>query len=99
MAATFLEELLKRAEIDSWFLHRGLARGRARLAPHCRDRDQRVVTSTDVGVVCNELLIHDDGREFNSQSPTDRHAFTAVAGQIDEESLHAVRLHIDVERR
>ena len=100
MPATFLEELLQRAQIDSRFFQRGFARSRARhFASHCRDRDQRVVTSTNVGVICDELLIHDDGREFDSQSPTDRHSFTAVARQIDEESLHAVGLHIDVEGR
>src|SRR4030095_2973406 len=64
---------------------------------HRCDGDQRVMTSPDVGVVCDELLIHDNGRELNFQPPTDWHPFTAVARQIDEESLTAVGPHIHAE--
>src|SRR4029453_12888638 len=110
VAATFLEKLLEGAQIHSWFLGNSFVRGRfGRARVNCSggwrgpshrcDGDQRVMTSPDVGVVCDELLIHDNGRELNFQPPTDWHPFTAVARQIDEESLHAVGLHIHVEGR
>src|SRR4029453_8555702 len=110
VAATFLEELLEGAEIDSWFFRNDLVRCRFaragverffgwRGASHRSNSDQRVMTSTDVGVVCDELLIHDDGGKFNFQPPPARHPFTAVARQVDEESFHAVGLHIHVEGR
>ena len=76
MAATFLEELLERPQIYSWFFGHDFVRGwfgRAGVKRFCGwrtasdrcDGDQRVVTSTDVGVVCDELLIDDDCGKFN----------------------------------
>ena len=78
MAATFLEQLLKGAQIHSRpfgnnivrarFGRMDLKRSRAgHLASYRCDRNQRVVTSTHVGVVCDELLIDHDGVEFDSQ--------------------------------
>src|SRR5262245_56439105 len=100
MAAAFSEKLLEGSQIYSWFFGRDLARRRlGRGASHRRDGHQRVTTSTDVGVVCDELLIHDDGSQFNFTPPTGRHAFTSVARQIDEQPLDSVGLHIHVERR
>src|SRR6185369_1886391 len=110
MAATFLEQLLKGAQIHSRpfgnnivrarFGRMDLKRSRAgHLASYRCDRNQRVVTSTHVGVVCDELLIDHDGVEFDSQPATAWHPFAAVAGQIDEESLDTVSLHVHVEGR
>src|SRR5687767_1800530 len=90
MAAALTDEPLESPEVHSWFFgcqtvgarfglliarsHRSL---RWHDASDFRDRDQRMRTLTDVGVLCDELQIHDNAGKFNSQPSAERHPFTS----------------------
>ena len=66
-------------------------------APHFSDRDEHVVSRADVGILREKPAIDDDRCQLDVQPAAMRHPLASIARDVDEDSLHALRLHIDVQ--